>query len=107
LTAVIICSKLLSRICILLSKEVIMSNTVKVSSRYQIALPSDARHQLKIEAGDRLLVDVQDGMIILIPLPDNYADALAGRHREIWADVDTDAYLRQEREAWTNSATNS
>ncbi len=78
-----------------------MTNTVKVSSRYQIALPSKARNQLNIEAGDRLLVDVQDGMIILIPLPDNYVDALTGRHKEIWANIDTDSYLRQEREAWT------
>jgi AbrB family looped-hinge helix DNA binding protein len=81
-----------------------MKETVKVSSRHQIALPSSVRSKLKIEAGDRLLVDVQDGIIILIPLPENYADALAGRHQEIWAGVDTDAYLQQERESWTNPA---
>ncbi|MCB9159334.1 MAG: AbrB/MazE/SpoVT family DNA-binding domain-containing protein [Caldilineaceae bacterium] len=40
---------------------------VKVSSRHQISLPSAARRQLGIEAGDRLLVDVQDGILILIP----------------------------------------
>jgi AbrB family looped-hinge helix DNA binding protein len=77
-----------------------MTNIVKVSSRYQITLPSSVRHQLHIEAGDRLLVDVQDGVMVLTPLPANYADALAGRHREIWADIDTDAYLQQERSAW-------
>ena len=84
-----------------------MAITVKVSSRYQIALPSSARSKLKIEAGDRLLVDVQDGMIILIPMPDNYAEGLIGRHQEIWADIDTDAYLREERDAWTDSASTS
>jgi AbrB family looped-hinge helix DNA binding protein len=84
-----------------------MTTTVKVSSRNQIALPSSVRNQLKIEAGDRLLVDVQDGMIILIPLPENYADALVGLHREVWSGVDTDAYLHQERESWTNSASSS
>lgn len=41
--------------------------TVKVSNRYQISLPSAARQQLNIQAGDRLLVDVQDGIIVLIP----------------------------------------
>jgi AbrB family looped-hinge helix DNA binding protein len=77
-----------------------MTNIVKVSSRHQITLPRSVRNELKIEPGDRLLVDAQDGMLLLIPLPANYADALAGRHQEIWAGIDTDAYLRQERSAW-------
>jgi AbrB family looped-hinge helix DNA binding protein len=40
--------------------------SVKVSGRYQVSLPSLARRLLNIEAGDRLLVDVQDGMLILL-----------------------------------------
>jgi len=43
------------------------TTTVKVSNRYQISLPSLARKQLNIQAGDRLLVDIQDGMIVLLP----------------------------------------
>ena len=77
-----------------------MTNIVKVNSRYQITLPSSVRKHLKIKSGDRILVDVQDGMLLLIPLQANYLDALAGRHQEIWAGIDTDAYLRQENEAW-------
>jgi AbrB family looped-hinge helix DNA binding protein len=80
---------------------------VKVSSRYQIALPSEARQQLNIQAGDRLLVDVQDGMLVLVPVPENFVEALAGRHREVWADLNTDDYLHHDRGAWTNSETNS
>ena len=79
------------------------TTTVKVSKRYQIVLPSSARRQLKIEAGDRLLVDIQDGVLVLMPQPENYAEHLAGLHREIWTDVDSDGYLRAERDAWTNS----
>lgn len=41
--------------------------TVKVNGRYQISLPSRTRQQLHIKAGDRLLIDVQDGVIILTP----------------------------------------
>jgi AbrB family looped-hinge helix DNA binding protein len=77
--------------------------TVKVSNRYQIALPSAARKQLNIQAGDRLLVDIQEGLIVLSPQPHNYVDYLAGLHQEIWEDVDTTAYLQQEREAWQTS----
>lgn len=78
--------------------------TVKVSSRYQIAVPRIAREQLKIEKGDRLLVDVQDGVLVLLPCPQDYADRLAGLHREVWAGLDTAAYLQEEREAWTSSS---
>lgn len=74
--------------------------TVKVSSRYQISLPSSALQQLNIEAGDRLLVDVQDGMIILLPQHESAATSLAGLHRHVWQGIDTDAYLGEERDAW-------
>ena len=78
--------------------------TVKVSNRYQISLPSLARKELCIEAGDRLLVDVQDGMIILVPEPEDYVAYLAGLHREIWQGVDTTIYLNEERAAWSESS---
>jgi AbrB family looped-hinge helix DNA binding protein len=77
--------------------------TVKVSNRYQIALPSAARKQLNIQAGDRLLVDIQEGLIVLSPQPHNYVEYLAGLHQEVWEGVDTTAYLQQEREAWQTS----
>ena len=80
--------------------------SVKVSNRYQIALPSLARKQLNIQAGDRLLVDIQDGMIVLLPQPENYAAYLAGLHKDIWQDIDTDAYLEQERDAWLQASNN-
>ena len=80
--------------------------TVKVSSRYQIAIPSLARKQLNIQAGDRLLVDIQDGMIVLSPQPENYAAHLAGLHKDIWQAVNTDAYLDQERDAWQPASNN-
>jgi len=75
-------------------------NSVKVSRRYQISLPSRARRLLNIEAGDRLLVDVQGNMIILLPQPEDYATYMAGLHKEIWQQVNTAKYLNEEREAW-------
>ncbi len=74
--------------------------SVKVSNRYQISLPSMARKRLNIQAGDRLLVDIQDGLIILTPQPNNYAKHLAGLHQEVWQEVDTTEYLEKERAEW-------
>ena len=79
------------------------SVSVTVSSRYQISVPRIARERLNIQSGDRLLVDVQDGLLILIPQPQDCVAHLAGLHREVWADLDTTAYLDEEREAWTTS----
>lgn len=79
------------------------SMSVKVSGRYQISLPSRARQELNIEAGDRLLVDIQDGMIILIPQPADYVADMSGLHANIWQNVNTAAYLNEEREAWQTS----
>ena len=78
--------------------------TVKVSNRYQISLPSAARKELNIEAGDRLLVDIQDGMIILIPEPEDYVAYLAGLHQDIWQGLNTTIYLNEERNAWRDSS---
>ncbi len=79
------------------------AETVKVSGRYQISLPSRARRELGIEAGDRLIVVVQDGMLILLPQPADYVSYMSGLHREIWQGIDTTAYLNEERAAWTTS----
>jgi len=79
------------------------AETVKVSGRYQISLPSRARRELGIEAGDRLMVVVQDGMIILLPQPEDFVNYMAGLHREVWQGIDTTAYLNEERAAWVTS----
>jgi AbrB family looped-hinge helix DNA binding protein len=77
--------------------------SVKVSSRYQISVPRIARERLNIQSGDRLLVDVQDGLLILLPQPQDYTARLAGLHQEVWAGLDTTAYLQEERDAWNTS----
>ena len=77
---------------------------IRVRERYQIALPKDARKRLNIRVGDKLLMDVQDGLLIILPQPKRYTTRLAGLHKEIWQGVDTTAYLQEERGAWGGSA---
>jgi AbrB family looped-hinge helix DNA binding protein len=76
------------------------NQSVKVSSRFQIAIPSAVRKRLDIQAGDRLLVDVQDDVIILVPKPSDYTEQMKGLYKEIWEKQDSDQYLNDEREAW-------
>jgi AbrB family looped-hinge helix DNA binding protein len=59
------------------------STTVKVNGRYQITLPAAARKKLGITAGDQLLIDVQDGMIVLLPQPEDYVEYIKGLQKEI------------------------
>ena len=78
--------------------------SVKVSTKYQITVPQIARKQLKIKKGDYLLVDVQDGVIVLTPEPKRYTSHLQGLHSEIWKGVDVQKFINDERGTWTNSA---
>ena len=70
------------------------TTSVKVSAKYQIAVPQIARKKLNIKKGDRLIVDVQDGVIVLIPQPKRYTEYLQGLHGEIWKGIDIEKYLR-------------
>jgi AbrB family looped-hinge helix DNA binding protein len=78
--------------------------SVKVSSRYQIAVPRRVREQLGIKSGDRLLVEVRGSVIVLLPEPRDYVAHMAGLHKEVWEGVEATEYVRQERDAWTDSA---
>jgi len=77
------------------------STFVKVNKHYQITIPADARRHLGIKSGDRLLVHIQDGMMLLIREPENYTAAMAGLLKEVWNGVDAPDYIDQERETWT------
>ena len=79
-----------------------LTKTVKVSRRYQIVVPAIARNQLNIQSGDLLIVDVQDGMLILLPKPESYTQKLAGLHKEIWEGVNAGDTIEQERQAWNS-----
>lgn len=77
-----------------------MALEVKVSSKHQIAVPAAIRRELSIDAGDHLLVEVQDGAIVLIPKPVDPIEELKGLGREIWEGVDVQHYIDGERDGW-------
>lgn len=76
--------------------------SVKISSNHRIVVPSAIRNELGLEAGDHLLAQVRDGVIVLVPRRGSALDQLQGLHCDIW-DGNVDAYLDAERDAWDQS----
>ena len=77
--------------------------SIKISSKHQIAVPSAIRKELQLEAGDHLLAEVRDGVIVLVPRRGDALDQLRGLHREIWAGVDIQADIDEERDSWDSA----
>jgi AbrB family looped-hinge helix DNA binding protein len=75
---------------------------VKVSKKFQIAIPAEVRRQLGIKQGDELVIEVEGKHALLMRVPESYAADLAGLHADVWDGVDPDEYVRREREAWTD-----
>jgi AbrB family looped-hinge helix DNA binding protein len=74
--------------------------SVKVSTKHQIAVPSEARARLGIRAGDRLDVTVTDDSIVLKKRPGQPSDRLRGLGASIWRGVDPVEYVRELRREW-------
>lgn len=72
--------------------------SVKVSTKHQISVPSEARRALGIKAGDRLTVEIRDDEIALRPRPPRAADRLRGLGGGYYGDPV--AYVRALRDEW-------
>ena len=77
-----------------------MTKIVKLSSKYQVVIPREARKKLGLRAGDQLAVEVEGEKIILRPRPKNYTNYMLGLGKEIWEGIDASEYVREERESW-------
>ena len=77
-----------------------MKNMVKVSSKYQIVIPREAREKLNLKAGDRLIIKANNEKIIIYPQPKSYAKYALGLGKEIWQGIDATEYVKRERETW-------
>ncbi len=73
--------------------------SVKVSTKHQIAVPSEARKALGIKAGDRLSVVIRKDEIALRPRPPRAVERLRGMGGGFYGD-DPVAYIRALRDEW-------
>jgi len=74
--------------------------TVKLSKKFQIAIPKEIRNELKLSYGDKLEIDSDKDRIVLIPLPKDYAEYTRGLNSSVWDNVDIDGFVRKERKNW-------
>jgi AbrB family looped-hinge helix DNA binding protein len=73
-----------------------LMSTIKMSSKNQVVIPSEARLKLGLKAGDRLKVLIKGDSICLIKEPDNYVEKLYGSGKDIY----NGNYLVAERDSW-------
>ena len=71
----------------------------RVTRNYQMTLPRDVREMARIRAGDRLVVEVVDGMIVVRKLDENPVLAAAGS----WSVTKEtpEEYERRLRRGWS------
>jgi len=79
--------------------------SVKVSTKYQVVIPREARRELDINEGDELLVQVKDGLMMIMKRPPSYTEFTRGLGSSVWEGVDIDKYVRGERESWEHEKT--
>jgi AbrB family looped-hinge helix DNA binding protein len=79
---------------------VLQTQTAKVSSKYQIVIPKRVRQELGLQPGDRFLITLEDGKVVMRLRPRSYAQHLRGLHKEVWEELDATEYVQKEREAW-------
>jgi len=75
------------------------TETVVVSSKGQITIPSKLRKQLRIEKGERLLVVQENGAIKLVPVPK--LSKLAGVDEEVFRGRKPSDEIEAMRKEWT------
>lgn len=69
---------------------------LKLSSKNQMVLPKEARESMNVKGGDELLVIVKGRVTLLMPKPENYAETLAGKGKDLYPKD----YLEKERQSW-------
>lgn len=78
-------------------------DTVVISEKGQIAIPADIRHKLAVGKGDRLVIVLKDGKMLMVPARNMWKEKMEnefdyllklseGSFRELW-DNETDDHI--------------
>jgi AbrB family looped-hinge helix DNA binding protein len=67
-----------------------------LSAKNQIVIPREAREALRLKPGDKILVSVRGGRVVILQKPKSYSAAIRGLARGSFPE----GYLKKERESW-------
>lgn len=75
---------------------------VTITGKNQVSLPAEGLRLLGWEKGDRLIVTVQDGgIMVLMRRPENWTEAFAGQLSHVFGTHEENLrYLEEERRSW-------
>ena len=80
---------------------------VTLSSKNQITVPIEMVRNLGLKGGDKLVAELIDDHIVLLPQPESWVDYFAGRLKGVWGETveEIDQYIAdlrggREREEW-------
>lgn len=80
-----------------------MTDVVTLDAESQVVIPETVLKALNLKPGRRLLVGIEGDRVVMIPEPEDYVKKLRGLHKEVWAGMDTENYLRGERDSWNEA----
>ncbi len=78
------------------AEGVLFMPTVKLSSKNQVVIPTEARQKLGLKAGDRLKVLIKGDSICLVKEPGSYVNKLYASGSDLYSSN----YLVAERDSW-------
>lgn len=75
--------------------------TITLSSKHQVTLPVDIVRSLGLKAGDKLVAELIDDRIVLLPQPDSWTDYFIGSMKGVYGSTkeEVDRYIARERES--------
>ena len=77
-----------------------MGAIVKISSKNQIVIPKEIRKKLHINAGDELVLEMDNNRAVILPRPKKYSQYMLGLGSEVWQGIDATEYVKNERKSW-------
>jgi AbrB family looped-hinge helix DNA binding protein len=76
--------------------------TITLSSKHQVTLPVDIVRSLGLKAGDKLVAELIDGRVVLLPQPESWTDYFVGSMKGVYGSTkeEIDRYIAEVRYGW-------